>query len=90
MKIHAKPPQKTQALVVFPPLLTAKAVPRPGRPAPPGCPGQRAHTQVRPYDSGRTKWARGSGRSHKTTCPAAKERGTSMSRWLVLPRNRAA
>ena len=34
MKIHAKPPQKTQALVVFPPLLTAKAVPRPGRPAP--------------------------------------------------------
>ena len=38
MKIHAKPPQKTQALVVFPPLLTAKAVPRPGRPAPPGAP----------------------------------------------------
>ena len=43
-----------------------------------------------PYDSGRTKWARGSGRSHGTTCPAARERGTSMSRWLVLPRNRAA
>ena len=34
-----------------------------------------------PYDSGRTKWARGSGRSHGTTCPAARERGTSMSRW---------
>src|SRR5699024_12178619 len=27
-----------QALVVFPPLLTAKAVPRPGRPAPGGIP----------------------------------------------------
>ena len=38
MKIHAKPPQKTQALVVFPPLLTPKAVPRPGRPAPGGSP----------------------------------------------------
>ena len=38
MKIHAKPPQKTQALVVFPPLLTPKAVLRPGRPAPGGSP----------------------------------------------------
>ena len=54
-----------------------------------GYAGKRA-TTGRPYDSGRTKWARGSGRSHSTTCPAAKERGTSMSRWLVLPRNRAA
>ena len=45
---------------------------------------------ARPYDSGRVKWARGSGRSHSTTAPAARDLGTSISRWLALPRNRAA
>ena len=45
---------------------------------------------ARPHDSGRVKWARGSGRSHSTTAPAARDLGTSISRWLALPRNRAA
>ena len=49
-----------------------------------------ALVSARPYDSGRVKWARGSGRSHSTTAPAARDLGTSISRWLALPRNRAA
>ena len=40
------------------------------------------------YDSGRAKWARGSGRLHGTVWPAARLFFTSMSRWLVLPRKR--
>ena len=44
-----------QALVVFPPLLTAKAVPRPGRPAPGGIPagGWRAEVVAPHKDAGK-------------------------------------
>ena len=55
-----------------------------------GVPVGAALVAARPHDSGRVKWARGSGRSHRTTAPAARDLGTSISRWLALPRNRAA
>ena len=86
MKIHAKPPQKTQALVVFPPLLTAKAVRPPRRRAPGGIPagGWRAEV-VAPHGLVDT---RASGRPQ--VAPTTSAQATDHSLGLLLPTRPAA